>query len=1044
MYLFLKNSLVKIKKSFGRFLSLFFIVALGLGFFVGVRSTSENMLLTADKYYDDTKLYDYKIASTYGLTEDDITSLKNLNSVKDVIGSYSIDSLVGSEVYRFHALEDKVNLIDLKKGRLPKKNNECLAENKEYKIGDIITLNKPNEYLKENSFKVVGLVETPMYISTEKGLTSIGNGKLRSFFFIKKDAFKMDYFTDAYIIGKNTKEALSYDKEYDKRLEPILKDLKKIKPIRETLRYEEVLEDATKEIDKHENKLKQEEKINRDKLGQGKAKIEEAKIKISKGFKEIENGKTELAKKEQEGYEKINQSKELLLENGKKYNEQLNYYNTNKDKISNQVTEGKTNLEVLKTNLDNLNNQIEMIEQNNPNDPSLPVLKEQYQTLLEKYNAGQKEIEQGEKFLNETPIGLEKFKTELDKGKANLEINEKKLKDTIAENKQKLEKSEKELIKSQNELNQNEKLYEKNLTKFNEEINKIYDKINIEKNKLNDLPKPIWYLLDRTDAPGYTDFKNDALRVENIAKIFPIFFLLVAALVCINTMTRMVEEDRTEIGVFKALGYKNCEIIIQYFMYVICATLVGGIFGLLFGYNLIPRAIYSIYTFTYDLPKLVIKIDALKFCGILLSALVLTMSVTWYACHKELKEVPANLLRPKPPKNGKKVVLEKINFIWKRINFSGKVTLRNIFRYKKRIFMTVIGIAGCTALTLTGFGLKDSISTIGKKQYENLFTYDVLTVLADKDDRDYSKITNSLKNNNIVNPIYVSQKLYNFKTDNKQHDFYLIVTKNNDELAKYVNLQDRKSKEKIKLNNDGAVITEKMATLLNAKVGDNIKIRNTDNELFLIKVADITENYTYHYVYMTEEYFKKISDKEVDYNIAYAKLKNDKVNYDKISTNLIDSKEFLNVNYTKDVIDDFSVMITSLNKIVFVILVASCLLALVVLYNLTIINIIERKRELATLKVLGFYDNEVSSYVYRETFLLTLIGIVVGLFLGVFLHRFVIIEAETDFILFIKEIKPLSYLYAILITLFFTAIIAVITHFKLKKIDMIESLKSVE
>ena len=290
MYLFLKNSLIKIKKSFGRFLSLFLIVALGLGFFVGVRSTSDNMLLTADKYYDDKKLYDYKIVSTHGLTLDDITSLKNLKSVKEVYGTYSVDEIVGIDVYRFHAIEDKVNLLDLKEGRLPEKDNECVAENKEFKIGDTITLNKGNEYLKNKEFKVVGLAETPLYISTEKGLTSIGNGKLKSFVFIPKEAFKMDYFTEAYIIGNDTKDVLSYEKTYDKKLEPILSDLKEIKPIRETLRYEEILEDATKKIDKNENKIKKEEKKNRKKFNDGKVKIDDAKNKINDGFDKIKHG----------------------------------------------------------------------------------------------------------------------------------------------------------------------------------------------------------------------------------------------------------------------------------------------------------------------------------------------------------------------------------------------------------------------------------------------------------------------------------------------------------------------------------------------------------------------------------------------------------------------------------------------------------------------------------------------------------------------------------------------------------------------------------
>ena len=555
------------------------------------------------------------------------------------------------------------------------------------------------------------------------------------------------------------------------------------------------------------------------------------------------------------------------------------------------------------------------------------------------------------------------------------------------------------------------------------------------------MPKPKWYVLDRTDNPGYTDFKNDALRVDAIASVFPVFFLLVAALVCLNTMTRMVEEERGEIGIYKALGYNNFKIISSYLIYVLVATLFGSVIGLLIGYNVLPRVIFGVYSFTYYLPNIIIYIDPLMFTLITLVAILLILSVTVFSCYNELKEQPASLLRPKPPKKGKKIFLENIKWIWRHISFTGKVTIRNLFRYKKRIFMTIIGIAGCTALTLTGFGLRDGISSIVKLQYGKIFKYTGLLVLNEEINTIDDEFKTILEKEKITDKLLVRQELFSFKTSDKKHDFYLMVPQTN-KIDKFIDLRNRTTTEQYELNDDGVIITEKMAQLLGIKKGENIKIRNSDNSLFIVKVNEIVENYAYHYMYMSNNYYEKIFGTKPNYNIILFNSNNE--NKDQQATNLIDSGKVLNVNFTYNNIKTFDTMVSSLNKIVLVILGASCLLAFVVLYNLTTINITERIREIATIKVLGFYDKEVSSYIYKETVTLTIIGIFVGLFLGVFLHAFVMKTAEMDFIMFSKNIKFISYVLSFGITLFFSALVLLVTHFKLKKIDMIESLKSVE
>ncbi len=1045
MWLLMKQSFKRIKDSLGRFLSLFFIVALGVGFFAGIRSTSEDMFLTADQYFDENELFDYKIVSTYGLTEEDIDSLKELTHTDKVIGSYSLDVIVGSDVYRVHSIEEEMNHLVLEEGRLPQNENECVAEVGYHEIGDVITFHESVDgQLKSEELTVVGTAKTPLYIGLEKGITTVGNGKLASFLYVLKDSFVMDYYTEAYLIGVGSQDTVSYEDEYDEVLAPLLEELQELKPIRETLRYEEVLEEATAKIEEAENKIKEEEAKTQVELDNAKKEIDAAKQQIEDGKNSLNYAENVLSEKETLGYQQIEQAKAELNAKETEYQNNLAYYNEHKDEISARIEEGKKSLALLKQQVDELQAQIDQMKEEDPDNPLLAELESQYQNMSATYNQNLETLTKEEEEFNRTPILLEQAKKAIEDGKIKIEEEESRFYQEISSAKKELASSRLELQKNETLLAEKEQEYEDGLADFQAEIDRAYAEIADQKKALEELPKPEWYLLDRTDQTGYTDFKNDALRVDNIAKVFPVFFLLVAALVCLNTMTRMVEEDRTQIGIFKALGYSNGSIMFGYFLYVTIATFFGGVIGLLVGYQLLPRVIYSIYAFTYSLPSLVIHIDPVVFLVIIGVALLLTNFVTWFSCHTELKVEPANLLRPKAPKKGKKVFLEYITFIWNRLNFSGKVTVRNLFRYKKRIFMTVIGIAGCTALTLTGFGLRDGISSIVPKQYEELFTYDTLSVLNSEETTVNTGVDQLLQENHIINPLYVRQELYNFEANDKQHDFYLIVPENMEQFKEYIHLRVRTSGEEVSLDDSGAIITEKMASLLGVKEGDTIRIRNSDNRLFFIKVSGIVENYTYHYVYMTPSYYEKVMETSPLYNTVYGELENFEMDHDTISTNLIESGLFLSNVFTEDSVETFDTIITSLNKIVIVILGASCLLAFIVLYNLTNINVMERQREIATLKVLGFYDREVSGYVYRETMILTVLGIFVGLFLGVFLHRFVMDTAEMDFIMFIKEIKLESYWYAGLITLLFSIVVAIVTHFKLKKIDMIESLKSVE
>lgn len=780
MFLLLKETLRGIKKSFGRFLSVFFIVALGVGFFAGIRQTSSDMRYTADKYYDTYHLMDGKVFSYQGFQEKDKALLEELDVT--VTLSYTVDVLEGSYPVRVHSLED-VNTPRILEGRMPSKTNEVLAQHGFYEIGDIVTTQDDFNALKEDVFEVVGLIDSPLYVGTEKATTTIGNGKIRTYFYTLPENFTLPAYTELYFQLNDSKKYDCYSDEYRNKIEAL------------------------------------------------KEKIEE--------------------------------------------------------------------------------------------------------------------------------------------------------------------KDENYIV----------------LTRENVVI-------------------------------GYDSLEGDADRVSRIAKVFPVFFLLVAALVCMNTMTRMVEDERGEIGILKALGYKNYQIVFTYLLYVLIASVIGSIIGVLIGCNILPRVIFEIYSFIYRFPPLSVQIKWKEVALIIGCMTFLMLFVTYLVCYKMLKEKSADLLRPKAPKIGKKILLERISFLWTKINFTWKVSLRNLFRYKKRIFMTVLGIAGCTALTLTGFGLRDSIVGIVKRQFSIIQTYDGIFILKQSVSELNEKITTILEENEQENPTLMKQELYTFSSNNKEHDVYVVIPSSNEEYETYVKLQTRGGKEKLSIMDNGVIINEKMATILHKKVGDFITIQDQNQKEYELKINGITENYVYNYIYMDKKYYEEIFDKNVSYNMIITENKAD--NHDQVISNLLDSGYFYNASFMDDSISNFQTMIDNLNQIVVVILIAACLLEFIVLYNLTTINMMERVREIATLKVLGFYDKEVSSYVYRETILLTIFGIFVGLFLGIFLHQFVMQTAEMDFMMFQRTINGISYVYTSIITVLFSIVVLLFTHFKLKKIDMIESLKSVE
>ena len=675
------------------------------------------------------------------------------------------------------------------------------------------------------------------------------------------------------------------------------------------------------------------------------------------------------------------------------------------------------------------------------------VLEEQIQNLTQNkqtIEAGITQIDNGiasgKQEITNGKNQIQTAKTELAKKEAQLNQTKKSTYAKIETAKAELEKSKQELANGEEELNKNKQEFEQKIADAEKELAEA-------KEKILEIENPTWYVLDRNSNAGYVGFIQDTKNIENIGKVFPIVFFIVATLISLTSMTRMVEEQRMQLGTLKALGYNKLQITSKYVIYASLACIIGAVLGMCVGFVILPKILWMMYGMMYQISDISISFNV-KYGLIGLGLISLCIiGATVYTVLKELVNTPANLMRPKAPKMGNRVFLEKLPFIWKRLNFSHKVTVRNLFRYKKRFYMTIIGITGCTALILTGFGLKDSIKIIAPNQYEKVFQYDMQINLKDSlEDTQKQEYISKLEQKEEIQKI---AKVYMTSgtaiNGENSEDVQIIVPNDENELDGIININDVKKKEKIDLQENEICLTDKAAQLLEVKQGDTLTVKDADENEVQIKISNVVENYISHYVYMSKQTYENAYKKDYDTNILLTKnIELTSEEQDTLASEIMIQSEVASVSNIESMIDKVDDMMSLLNYVVIVLIIAAGLLAFVVLYNLSNVNISERIRELATIKVLGFYDKEVYEYVTRETFILTVIGIVLGLVGGYFLNYYIMGTCEINMLRFSKTINPISYVYATLITIVFTVIVNIATYFALKKIDMIESLKSVE
>ena len=1280
-----KDFWMEIRKSKARFISIFLIVALGVAFFSGIQASSPDMRYSGDAYYEAAKLMDLKIQGTLGLTQRDVKAVSDIDGVELAEGSYSTDVMSGEDdarkVLHLEAISSNFNLLTADEGRIPEKSGEIFldkpfAKNRGYKIGDTISVSEDgdSELLKKTTYTVVGIGSSPLYISFNRGNTTLGSGEVSGFGYILPEDFEQEAFNQIYVMVHESGDVISYTDAYDNLIKKIRKRVEGIEKEQCSLRYEEIVAEANEKLNDARKELEDGKKESEEKLGDAKKKLDDGQKKYEDGKKEYEDGKQQLSDAKKEltdgkqqladgrkqiedgwsqlnsakqqvedglsqlnaarsqladseaqinekqseltaGYEQLNaakqqvsdgeaqlreaektlESKQAELDSGREQLEtgkntiketkaaltgqkeqceaglvqvsegesqissseealsgqqaQLDELTSQKEALSSQAAElqaqydagaeaGKTEEELaeLSTQIQTLNGQISAMEEQinagqtqingaqaelTAKKSELAQTRAELESSLGQINEGFSQIKEQEETLSGTEAQLNEGQEELDKGKkeletkkaelsaakeeiaanqatlddgqsqldsaraqlssgrqqleekqaqlnagqaeiqantekltssqAELDVNEQKLLDgekEIRENEQKLKDAKKDLEDAKKKLSDGKKEYQDGKKEADDKIAEAQQKIEDAQKEVDDIETPEWIVTDRNDLPEYSDFGDNAERLKNIGKVFPMIFFLVAALISLTTMTRMVEEQRTQIGTMKALGYGKASIASKYLSYAFLATVGGSIAGVLFGEKVLPFIIIQAYGIMYwnigDHMQLDYELQyALIASG---AAVICTMGATLFSSARTLAETPASLMRPPAPKEGKRILIERIGFIWKHLSFSWKSSMRNLFRYKKRLFMTIFGIAGSMGLMLVGFGLYDSIMDIAILQYDQIQHYDAMVIndedATDSQEKDLLKFLDG--NSEIDHYTRVQLTKMTAPKEKGSVSIYVYVPENTENFKEDVTLRDRKSHEQYELTDDGAVICEKTASLIGVKAGDKI-ILEKDNRKYKVKITAVTENYMGHYVYMTPPCYEKTFGEKPEYSSTVYTMKEDaESDLETLGNAILKYPAALSISYTSSTAGQVERMLGSLGAVIWVLIISAGMLAFVVLYNLNNINITERQRELATLKVLGFYDGEVSQYVFRENILLSFIGILAGAVFGIFLHRYVITTVEVDAVMFGRNIKPISFVYSGLITFGFSMFVNMVMHFKLKKINMVESLKSVE
>ena len=1148
-----------ITHSWGRFLAIAIIAALGAGFYAGLRMTGPDMRLAGDEYYDGTSLADVRVVSTIGFDEAQIDALRDVEGVSAVMPAREADAISELDGVQytlcFQSLDvdaaqastcddgftvqssdgSYLNRPVLKSGTWPTKSDECLLSSDtvwqtDVHIGDKVRLIEGTQDLDdsfaEREFTVVGFVNSSYYTcSTNVGSTSLGSGRLTSFVFVPDSAFADDYpITEAFVAVDGARDlpwaSDAYQAKVDEvanRIDAIADDLKasRIEGLQadaqatldeKRAEYEQKKADALAQLDDGQATL-DDSKAQLDsaaaELESAKATIAQSESQLASGRAQYESGVAELANQRSQAQTALAQAQAAIDEGWAQYriamqkremlNNKLDEAQKGLDQVNNGLAQVAAGIDQAQQAIDGLQAQIDALD---PADPTYEETKAQFEA---KKTALEQQLDQAQtslKQLQQQQAQLESQKTEIEAGIAQIDTETAGVPEQLTAGEQELAaqkaaanqgfasgqasldaaaaqlaQGQAQLDEGRAQLKSGQAEYADGLSQWENGAAELADKRAQAEAEFADAEAQLAdaqaevddiatmdadvYALDLKKNIGAESFRSDAGRIDQIAQVFPLLFFLVAALVSLTTMTRMVDEERVLIGTFKALGYSNGRIASKYLVYAMVASGVGSIVGIALLSQFLPWFIMNAYAIIYVVPCRPTPIDPALFLLAAGLSVGITVAATLFAAMATLREKPAALMLPRAPKAGKRILLERIRPLWSRMSFSWKVTARNLFRYKRRFFMAIIGIAGCTGLLLTGLGLQNAINDIIDKQYGELYHYNAIVRMdSDVADAEKNAVAKRVEADSEGPKAWVLTENKIVRTpgasDEIDQRVELNVPQDTQEFGNFNTLRTRVGHKPLAIDDEGVLISEKLATKLGVSVGDSIAIYDEDaignatGEGREVRVSGIMENYVAQYVLMSPAVYESTMGEAPSYATLLANVAEGDDVREVFSDDVLAMDGVKTVTYNDETINSYRSMLKSVDSVVVVLVVAAALLAFVVLYNLTNINITERVREIATLKVLGFTPHEVNAYIYRETMLLSLIGAFVGLFLGIAMEGYVVITAEVDQVMFGREIHTLSFVIAFALTMLFSVIVTLAMKFKLKKIDMVESLKSVD
>ena len=1054
----IKSTLREIKTSLARYLAIFAIVALGVGFFAGLKDCKASMVNTASAYLTEHNMYDYMLISTYGIDEQSVETAREYEGVSGAEGSVQVDVIAASgggdeAALKAISMPGDINTLRIVTGRLPEAPDECVVDDyhidsEGYRTGDTITLTESNdedtlEKFRYREYRIVGTVNTPVYLDYQRGSTDIGNGSLETFFFIDRDSFDTDYYTQLYLTLDGDQQPFTEEKE--KQLEDAEDSMKALAEKITAARRETAMAEAQEELD--EKKQEYEENLAKyeDEKARAEKELDKAEDKLDSGQARLNSAKKKAAASADELNRTVSGLKATIADLDSKISE-----------AGAAVADLESKKSAAEAALSDAKARKSELEQGH----AAGIIDD------ETYSAGIAEIDAAtdsirgnlaaiDSGLEQARAGLEQAragKAQAEAGLAQAEAGQKQ----ISEGKAEISRQQKKINQGRKTLKQEEEKAETEFDKARRELDDARDKLDEAQEKIDDMEAGNSYAMSRLENAGYSSFDSNSSIVSNIAKIFPVFFFLIAALVCMTTMTRMVDEQRTQIGILKALGYSNAQIVGKYMFYSGSAAFLGAVTGFFIGCKVFPAVIWDAYTMMYDFSDDVeFVLDIRLGLVSLAAALLCSVGATWVSISRDFRVAPSELIRPKTPPAGKRILLERIPALWSRISFLYKVSIRNIFRDKKRFLMMVIGVSGCTALLIAGIGIRTTVALVADHQFNEISLYDFNVIfsknMTDSRRSDFLEYMNEEAGIGPDQVFFMHRAEVTVERSGGSFDVTCSAAEP-ENFGRFIDLHD--GSEPVAFPGDGeVVIVRKLNHDYGIKEGDRITIRDGYREAELT-VSGVCDNYVYDTVYMSLDTYEKAFGRKADIKSALVRMEPAESDSEAAAlsdteirdaaTSAANYENTAAVSVTLDVRESVAKMMESLDMVVYVVILSAALLAFIVLYNLTNINITERVREIATIKVLGFNQLEVSQYVFRENLFLTAIAAVVGIPLGRWLLRFVIDNIVVKMIYFEPRLTNMNIAAAVALTFALAAFVNLAMQRRLRNVSMTESLKSVE